>query len=104
MNKGILKNILKPSDNVDISIKFIDKTNEDVKVEFEDKDTSLAKKYKVLIDFKDKINIVSGIIEVDTTKKMNSSIIKENVGKIYRYVGETNEKYVNGALYLIEEE
>lgn len=103
MNKDILKNILKPSDNEDISIKFIDKNNDDINVDI-NKDTPLAKKYKVLIDFKDKIRIIDGIIEVYTKEIMDSVIKKENIGKIYKFLGETNEKYVNGALYLIEEE
>lgn len=103
MNKDILKNIIKPTDNIDISIKFIDKNHDDIKVDI-NKDTPLAKKYKVIIDFKDKIRIIDGIIEISTTEMMDSVIKEENIGKIYRFVGKTNEKYVNGAMYFIEEE
>lgn len=47
---------------------------------------------------------LSGVIEIFTSEEMDLAFKEENIGKIYRFLGETNEKYVNGALYMIEEE
>lgn len=48
---------------------------------------------------------VGGIpIEVSSIEQMDALLVAENIGKIYKYVGETNEKYTNGALYQISEE
>jgi hypothetical protein len=35
---------------------------------------------------------------------MDTLLTYENIGKVYRYVGETTEDYVNGALYEVAEE
>lgn len=48
---------------------------------------------------------VGGIpIEVSSIEQMDALLVAENIGKIYKYVGETNEKYTSGALYQISEE
>ena len=48
---------------------------------------------------------VGGIpIEVSSIEQMDALLVAENIGKIYKYVDETNEKYTNGALYQISEE
>ena len=133
-SKSILKNIFKSSNNNieikfddkfseniplskknKVSLKFSDKINDNmpfiqrnqISINFTDivsPDKNLSKTKKVIIDFNDKINIMEGIIEIDTIEKMENATKEQNIGKIYRFVGETNEKYVNGALYLIEEE
>lgn len=61
---------------------------------------------KIIIDFKDKIKVVvgSGVIKIKTSEEMDLLLVYANLGNIYEYIGETNEKYVNGALYIIEEE
>ena len=44
------------------------------------------------------------IIEISTAEEMDALLVAENVGKIYKYIGETNEKYTNGVLYMVEED
>jgi hypothetical protein len=43
------------------------------------------------------------VIDIDSTAAMNNALSEENIGKIYRYTGETNFLYVNGALYQVTE-
>lgn len=79
MNKEILKKIMKPLNND-----------------------------KIIIDFKDKLYVGTGITskptQIFTAEMMDSVIVEKNIGNVYEYLGETNEKYVKGALYFIEEE
>ena len=49
----------------------------------------------------------SGITEISTATEMDNILANAtstDVGKAYMYVGETNEKYENKAIYLIKEE
>lgn len=41
--------------------------------------------------------------EISTSEEMDALLIASNVGKIYKFVGTTDEKYVNGDIYLVEE-
>ena len=43
-------------------------------------------------------------IEISTVEQMENKLISENVGKIYKYVGETNETYTNGEYYEVIDE
>ena len=48
-------------------------------------------------------NITGSAIEnINTTAEMDALLVEENVGKTYRYVGETAEEYVNGDIYVVE--
>lgn len=51
------------------------------------------------------INGSSGLpIEISRSEEMQAVLVAENVGKIYKYVGETNETFTNGNLYQVIEE
>ena len=43
-------------------------------------------------------------IAISTPEEMNQLLIIENVGKIYKYIGETNGKYTKDSYYLVEKE
>ena len=45
----------------------------------------------------------SGIIEISTEAEMDTVLIPANVGKVYRYIGATGDKYFQGDIYLVEE-
>ena len=42
-------------------------------------------------------------IELTTSEEMEAVLVAENIGKIYKYVGETNETFTNGNLYQVME-
>lgn len=42
-------------------------------------------------------------IELSTPEEMEAVLVSENIGKIYKYVGETNETFTNGNLYQVTE-
>ena len=42
--------------------------------------------------------------QLGTPSEMEARLVAANVGKVYRYTGETNELYVNGDLYIVEAE
>lgn len=44
-----------------------------------------------------------GIEEISTEAEMDALLISENIGKVYRYIGEDTDKYINGDLYEVEE-
>lgn len=48
-------------------------------------------------------NISTDILEIDTPAEMDSLLIADNIGKTYRYIGETTSDYTNGDLYMVEE-
>lgn len=51
------------------------------------------------------VNVPTGTpIELATSAEMDAVLVSANVGKIYKYVGETNETYANGNLYQVTEE
>lgn len=54
---------------------------------------------RLFIDNDDK----SKPIEISTSEEMDALLIASNVGKIYKFVGTTDEKYVNGDIYLVED-
>lgn len=43
-------------------------------------------------------------IELATSEEMEAVLVAENIGKIYKFVGETNETFTNGNLYQVIEE
>ena len=43
-------------------------------------------------------------IEISTASEMDALLIEENLGKVYKYVGVSDETYTNGCLYQIVEE
>jgi type 1 fimbria pilin len=44
------------------------------------------------------------VIDVESQSDMEQLLVEENIGKVYRYTGETNDKFVYGALYQATEE
>ena len=48
-------------------------------------------------------NIGGFPIELSTLEEMEAVLVVENIGKIYKYVGETNETFTNGNLYQVTE-
>lgn len=62
-------------------------------------------KEDITINFRDRIKVVigNGPFRVKTSEQMDSLLVEENIGNVYEYVGTTNEKYVNGAFYIVEE-
>lgn len=43
-------------------------------------------------------------IEISTAEEMDALLIEANIGKIYKYVGETTEKYIKDNIYIVTEE
>ena len=41
--------------------------------------------------------------EISTSEEMDTLLVTANIGKCYKYIGETDSKYVNGDIYLVEE-
>ena len=49
-------------------------------------------------------SIINGYaIDVYSADKMDSLLLEQNTGKIYRFVGESDDTYTNGQYYIIEE-
>lgn len=48
-------------------------------------------------------NNQNSITEIYSASEMDALLIPENVGKYYKYVGETNDTYTNGEIYCVEE-
>lgn len=42
---------------------------------------------------------ISPIIDISDANELTTMLVAENLGKIYRYTGETNDTYTNGDLY-----
>ena len=52
------------------------------------------------------VDVAGGLIEVTTSEEMDniiSSATASDVGKVYIYTGETNEKYLSHSIYAIKE-
>lgn len=49
-------------------------------------------------------SIAGGVEDISTEASMDEVLVSTNIGKIYRYIGETNEKYVSGDIYIVEED
>jgi hypothetical protein len=50
------------------------------------------------------INLIPGGLEIVSTEaEMDNKLIADNTGKMYKYIGTTNNKYVPGDIYIIEE-
>ena len=48
-------------------------------------------------------SISSGVpVEVATASEMDALLVTDNIGKIYKYTGVSNDTYTNGNLYIIE--
>lgn len=45
----------------------------------------------------------NSVSEISSASEMDALLIPENVGKYYKYVGETNDTYTNGEIYCVEE-
>lgn len=41
--------------------------------------------------------------EISTVSELEALAVEENIGKVYKYTGETSEDYVNGDFYVVEE-
>lgn len=46
----------------------------------------------------------SNPVEVLTSSEMDALLVADNVGKIYKFVGETDSTYTNGSIYIVESE
>lgn len=44
-----------------------------------------------------------GLEKISTEAEMDAILVSENLGKMYQYVGSTNEKYYPGDIYIVEE-
>jgi hypothetical protein len=44
----------------------------------------------------------NGIKDIATEAEMTALLVAENVGRVYRFVGEDSETYINGDLYAVE--
>ena len=42
-------------------------------------------------------------IELATSEEMEAVLVADNIGKIYKFIGETNETFTNGNLYQVME-
>lgn len=42
-------------------------------------------------------------VEVSTEADMDALLIADNIGKFYKYIGETTDKYTNGAYYVVQD-
>lgn len=105
-------------DNIAIQIDIPKLTPETVSVtdvnpvEIPTKDKYLTDNIKVSVDIPHYGGEVTGneeapeieILNIESPDDMNTLLTYENIGKVYRYVGETTEDYVNGALYEVAEE
>lgn len=50
------------------------------------------------------VNVEKGKpIEIEDPIEMEAVLVSENIGKIYKYIGETNETYTNNNLYEVTE-
>ena len=47
---------------------------------------------------------VAGITEITTSSAMDTVLVAANVGKYYKYVGTTDDKYTNGDIYQVQDE
>ncbi len=45
----------------------------------------------------------NSVTEISSASEMDALLIPENIGKYYKYVGETNDTYTNGEIYCVEE-
>lgn len=61
------------------------------------KDDTIFSDYPKYID-----DIYVGVISISTSEEMDSVLLDTNIGKIYRYIGETNNKYTKGQCYIVE--
>ena len=43
------------------------------------------------------------IEEIESEEAMNALLVAENVGNAYRFIGETTENYINGDIYVVED-
>ena len=50
------------------------------------------------------IPISSGVEEIATASIMDSLLVEANVGKYYKFTGTSDSKFINGNIYLVEEE
>ena len=43
------------------------------------------------------------IQQISSATEMTKLLSSNNIGSVYKYVGETTEKYINGDIYVVEE-
>ena len=41
---------------------------------------------------------------IDSAEAMTALLVEENVGNMYKYLGDTTDDYVNGDIYIVEQE
>ena len=46
---------------------------------------------------------INTAIDIGTESEMNALLISENVGKVYRFIGESTDNYISGDFYVVEE-
>lgn len=59
------------------------------------------KQFAMLDDIQESLGLP---INIATASAMDAVLVSANVGKVYKYIGTTTDKYTNGNLYLVEEE
>lgn len=57
------------------------------------------------VDYDDAYKLLAGLpIEIATSEEMDAVLIGDNVGKIYKYIGENTEVYITDNIYIVMEE
>lgn len=51
----------------------------------------------------DMIKLTGTIREISSATEMTALLSSENIGSVYKYIGETTEEYINGDIYVVEE-
>lgn len=49
------------------------------------------------------VGTLTYIEEIETEEAMNALLVAENVGNAYKFIGETTENYINGDIYVVED-
>lgn len=60
-------------------------------------DEYLKELVNVIVDSEGKV------ITIDDPDEMDALLIEENEGKVYMYIGETTDTYINGDIYIVTE-
>lgn len=65
------------------------------------KDTYIREDISIVVDE----SILGGglPIEVSSTEEMNAMLVETNIGKVYKYTGETTEEFIKDEIYIVVE-
>lgn len=51
----------------------------------------------------DKINNLKIVKEISTESDMTAQLTADNLGNVYKFIGESTDTYTNGDIYIVEE-